>query len=80
MDNYQIKLTDVGNLDKSLNLEATFKAESLEDAKDTILNLCQSYFKLDEGEELLLIETPEYTFKHMTFGVCVGTVQDWEYL
>ena len=76
MDIYHIKLTDVGNREKTLNLEGKIKAASLEDAKDTILKLCQSYFKL--GEELLLIETPEHTFKHQTFGVCVGTVQDWD--
>jgi len=76
MDNYQIKITDVGNQQKSLSIEATFKAASLEDAKDIILKLCHPYFKLGEGEELLLVETPE--LMHMTFGVCVGTVDDWD--
>ena len=78
MDLYQIKITDAGNQQKSLNLEATFKAASLEDAKDTILNLCRSYFKLGEGEELLLVETPEYTFRHMTFGISVGSLDAWD--
>jgi len=78
MDTYQIKITDVGNQEESLNMEATFKAESLADAKETILKLCQSFFKLGEGEELLLIETPEHTFKHMTFGVCVETTEEWD--
>jgi len=77
MDNYQIKITDAGNQQKTLSIKATFEAESLADAKDTILKLCQSYFILDKGKELHLIETPEYTFKHMTFGVCTGTVEDW---
>ena len=78
MDIYQIKITDVGNQQKTLSIEGIFKAESLEDAKKTILKLCQTFFKLGEGEELLLIETPEHTFKHQTFGVCVGTADDWD--
>jgi len=78
MDIYQIKIIDAGNQQKSLSIKATFKAASIEDAKDTILKLCQSFFELGEGEELLLIETPEYTFKHMTFGISVGTVDDWD--
>ena len=76
MDNYHIKITDAGNQQKSLSIEATFKAASLEDAKDIILKLCHPYFKLGEGEELLLVETPE--LMNMTFGVCVGTIEDWD--
>ena len=76
MDNYQIKITDAGNQQKTLSIKATFEADSIKDAKDTILKLCHSYFKLGEGEELLLVETPE--LMHMTFGVCVGTAENWD--
>ena len=76
--NYHIKIIDAGNQGNSLNLEATFKAASLEDAKDIILKLCHPYFKLGEGEELFLVETPEYTFKHMTYGICTGTAENWD--
>ena len=78
MDNYKIKITDAGNQQKTLSIKATFEADSIKDAKDTILKLCQSYFKLGEGEELLLVETPEYTFRHQTFGISVGTLDAWD--
>ena len=75
---YRIKITKVGNIDTELNLDGFIEAESISQLKEIVIKLCSSFLEKEYDEHVLLKEIPEGSFEHETYGICVGSSEDWE--
>ena len=78
MPKYRIKLSKVGNVDIELNLEGVIEAVSISQLKEIIVKMCTPFLELEYDEHVLLKEIPEGSFKNETYGICVGSDEDWE--
>ncbi len=78
MAKYKIKLSEVGNTDTELNIEGTIQAHSKEVLQELVLKMLLPFFELSEDDRLRLIETEKVGFKYETYGICVGSVDDWD--